>query len=315
MTSPQVSVIIPTCNRPGLLPTAIRSVLGQSFSDFELVVVDDGSDTPIDGVVKAFQDERVRSIRHDNRRGGAAARNTGIRNSDGELVAFLDDDDEWYPEKLARQVSVLLRGHQNVGAVYTGYDVVDRDTGKAISRMIPEHRADVSSVLLRGNCVGPTSSFLVRRKCFETVGMFDESLPAFQEYDLWIRLSRAYQFDFVSACLFNYHVHSKRIWANPEAIRKGLDILVQKYGASATFRKTCSGLYLSVAVKFCDTGKSAEARETLRRAIPLDPFDVRLYLYLFLSLLNRVAYQRVQESKAKLLGRLAGASNDGLCGR
>ena len=78
---------------------------------------------------------------------------------------------------------------------------------------------------------------LLRRKCLEDVGMFDENLPSFQEYDLWIRLSRAYQFDYVSEVLFNYYVHSKRIWTNPEVIRKGVDILLKKYGTSESIQK------------------------------------------------------------------------------
>jgi len=313
MTTPQVSVIIPTCNRPGLLPTAIQSVLRQSFSDFELVVVDDASEDSIDSVVMAVQDNRVRVIRHDRRRGAAAARNTGIRNTNGEFVAFLDDDDEWHPDKLTRQVSVLRNSDASVVAAYTGYDVVDRNTNKILSQMLPEHRGNLSSVLLQGNCVGPTSSILMKRKCFETVGMFDESLPSFQEYDLWIRLSRVYRFDYVAECLFNYHVHSNRIWTNPEAIRKGLDILLQKYGASETFRKTCSARYLSVAVQFCEVSESGKARKALRRAISLYPFDARYYLYFFLTLLNPGMYQRVQESKAKILGCLAGVSRKGVC--
>lgn len=302
MTTPQVSVIIPTCNRPGLLPTAIRSVLGQSFSDFEVVIVDDASDDSIDGVVNAFQDERVRWIRHEHRRGGAAARNTGIGNTDGEFVAFLDDDDEWYPEKLARQVSVLLSSHRDIGAVYTGYDVVDRDTGKVLSRMLPAHRGDVFPGLLQGNCVGPTSTMLLRRKCLENVGMFDETLPSFQEYDLWIRLSRVYRFDYVSERLFNYYVHSKRIWTNPEGILKGLHILLGKYGTSRVFRITCSNRYLSIAVQLCESGNGRKAREALRRAISLYPFDLRYYVYFLLSLMNASAYQSLQQSKARILG-------------
>ena len=223
-----------------MLPAAIGSVLAQTFSDFELVVVDDASDEPVDDIVKLFRDPRLSLIRHDRRRGGAAARNTGLRNTNGEFVAFLDDDDEWYPEKLARQVKVLSRSHSETGAVYTGYEVVDRDTGKVLSRMLPEHRGNVSSVLLHGNCIGPTSTIMLRRKCFEDVGMFDENLPSFQEYDLWIRLSKTYQFDHVSECLFNYHVHARRIWTNPDVICKGVDILLEKYGESEIFRKTSS---------------------------------------------------------------------------
>jgi glycosyltransferase involved in cell wall biosynthesis len=305
MPIPQVSVIIPTYNRAGLLATAIRSVLDQTFSDFDLVVVDDGSDDSIDEVVKAVNDERVRSIRHEQRRGGAAARNTGIRNTDGEFVAFLDDDDEWYPQKLARQVSLLRCSNSNVGAVYTGYEVVNRDTRKVCGRKVPMHRGDISSALLEGNAIGTTSCLLLRRSCFEGVGMFDESLPSFQDYDLWIRLSRAYYFDYTSECLLNYHVHSDKVWTNPHLIREGLDILVEKYGTSRAFRKTCSRYYLSVAFQFCEMGKSVKAREAVRRAISLYPLDARHYLCLFFSLLSQPIYQKIQRTKASVLGSLS----------
>jgi glycosyltransferase involved in cell wall biosynthesis len=313
MTSPSVSVIIPTCNRAGLLPTAIRSVLNQTFSDFELIVVDDASDDSIDDVVKVFRDERVRWIRHDRRRGGAAARNTGIRNTGAEFVAFLDDDDEWHPDKLARQMSIMKNTDADVGAAYTGYEVVDRDTGAVRSQMLPEHRGYLSSVLLEGNCVGPTSSILMRRKCFETVGMFDERLVSFQEYDLWIRLSKAYRFDYVLERLFKYHVHGTRISTNPEAIFKGLDLLLQKYGTTRIFKRTCSIRYLAIAVQFCEMGKSGRAREALRRAISLYPFDGRYYIYFLLSLLDQRTYRIIQLSKSKIMACMAGASGDEVC--
>jgi glycosyltransferase involved in cell wall biosynthesis len=312
MTTPQVSVIIPTCNRSELLPAAIRSVLDQTFQDFELVVVDDASDVSIDEVVEAFQDKRIRLIRHDTRRGGAAARNTGIRNSYGDYVAFLDDDDEWYPEKLGRQVAALKQSDPSVGAIYTGYEAVDTSTGEVRARKIPVHKGDLSAALLRANCIGSTSLVLVRRQCFEVVGMFDESLSSFQDYDLWIRLSRAYQFDYIAECLLRYRLHSNKIWTNPEAIRRGLEILLEKYGDSPGLRKRCSGYYLSVAAQFCDAGDTTKARAALRRAISLHPFDPRHYLYFFLSLMNQSAYRRFQASKSKVLKGLTVAASGGL---
>jgi glycosyltransferase involved in cell wall biosynthesis len=301
MTIPQVSVIIPTCNRPGSLPTAIRSVLDQSFSDFELIIIDDASDESVNDIVKACDDDRVRWIRNERRRGAAAARNTGIRKTGGEFVAFLDDDDEWYPEKLDRQVSVLLRSPPEIGAVYTGYNVVNRHEGKIRSQMLPVHKGDLSSQLLRGNCVGSTSCMMLRRKCFETVGMFDENLPAFQDYDLWLRLSRFYQFEFLREPLLSYYMHPDKIWTNPEAIRKGVDILLQKYGESETFRKRCSVFYLSVAVQFWEAGESRKARAALRQAISLYPFDARYYFYFLLSQVNPRIYRSIQRSKAAIL--------------
>jgi glycosyltransferase involved in cell wall biosynthesis len=312
MTTPQVSVIIPSCNRAKLLPAAIRSVLDQTFQDFELIVVDDASGDETADVVWSFHDERIKFFRHEAQKGGAAARNTGIVNSQSDYIAFLDDDDEWFPEKLGRQVAALKESNPAVGAIYTGYDAVDISSGEVKARKIPVHKGDLSSLLLRSNCIGSTSSVLMRRKCFEDVGMFDESLPSFQDYDLWIRLSRVYQFDYVGECLLTYRLHSNKIWTNPDAIRRGIEILLEKYGASAPLRKRCSGHYLSIAVQFCEAGDTTKARVALRRAISLHPFDPRHYLYFCLSLMNQSSYRRFQASKAKVLKGLTVAASGGL---
>src|SRR5581483_7703419 len=104
---PKVSVVVSTHNRAELLHAAIASVLSQSFQDFEILVVDDHSQDHTAQVVQRFRDGRIKYLRHETRRGGAAARNTGIQNSSGEYIAFLDDDDEWLPEKLETQVALF----------------------------------------------------------------------------------------------------------------------------------------------------------------------------------------------------------------
>ena len=104
-----VSVIITTYNRAHLVGKAIKSVLNQTFQDFELIVVDDGSTDNTEEVINSFNDTRIRYIRHKINKGGNAARNTGLRNSKGEYIAFLDSDDEWLPEKLERQLEVFKK--------------------------------------------------------------------------------------------------------------------------------------------------------------------------------------------------------------
>ena len=106
---PKVSVVIPTYNRPEFLGAAISSVLNQTFQDWELLVVDDASENDTEEVVDGFGDHRLRWFRHEKRIGGSAARNTGIVNSVGAYVAFLDDDDEWLPDKLRLQVELLRK--------------------------------------------------------------------------------------------------------------------------------------------------------------------------------------------------------------
>src|SRR5258705_13939604 len=103
----QVSVVIPTHNRSEFLRSAIASVLGQTYQDFELIVVDDASTDSTAEVVVSFNDSRIKFIRHQTNQGGSAARNTGIRASKCDYIAFLDDDDEWSPRKLSKQVEVL----------------------------------------------------------------------------------------------------------------------------------------------------------------------------------------------------------------
>src|SRR3989338_8677774 len=101
----KVSVIIPTHNRPELLKRAVKSVLNQTYKDLEVIVVDDGLEKRADETVNSFNDSRLKYIQHPEEKGGSAARNTGIKNSSGEFIAFLDDDDEWLPEKLEIQIN------------------------------------------------------------------------------------------------------------------------------------------------------------------------------------------------------------------
>src|SRR5688572_16958601 len=130
-----VSVIIPTHNRAQSVVTAIASVVRQTFQDLEIIVVDDASNDDTAEVLAQFRDKRIKVIRHQTNRGGAAARNTGIRHSTFDYIAFLDDDDEWLPEKLAKQMAALLTSPPEVGCVYTGYFVVEKSKiGRASCR-------------------------------------------------------------------------------------------------------------------------------------------------------------------------------------
>ena len=301
MTTPQVSVIIPTYNRAALLPTAIRSVLNQTFGDFEVVVVDDASDDCVVEIVKGFQDDRIRFIRHNCRRGGAAARNTGIRNSCGEYVAFLDDDDEWYPEKLARQTELMLKSQPEVGAVYSGYVVVNRNSGRVCRRRIPSQRGNLQEKLLESNPIGGTSSMLLKRSCLEKVGLFDETLPSFQDRDLWIRISREFHFDYVQEPLLNYFLHSDKVWTNLEALTRGLEIMVDKYGSFPTFRKQCGSRYLAFGLRFCEASQMGKGRLALLKSVRLYPYRIKPYLYLGLAMCGLRLFTIVREKIASVM--------------
>lgn len=180
---PRVSVIIPTWNRARLLGKAVDSVLSQSLSDFELIVVDDGStdDTPrlLDGYGAA-----LRVIRRENR-GPSAARNTGIRASSAPFLAFLDSDDRFVPEKLAIQVAAM---EARPDLLISHTDEIWYRRGELLNQK-KKHARPEGFIFAQclPLCVVGMSTVMVRREFFDTVGLFDEELPCCEDYDLWLR--------------------------------------------------------------------------------------------------------------------------------
>ena len=146
--NPTVSVIIPTRNRYSFVPRAIQSVLNQTYQDFEVLVVDDASDDHTDEIVKGFSDERITYIHHEVKRGGSAARNTGIKFSKGEFIAFLDDDDQWLPEKLQCQMHLLSNSPTVVGAIYTGVLKCSTSKDQVLKEIVPTKRGMIFRELL-----------------------------------------------------------------------------------------------------------------------------------------------------------------------
>ncbi len=190
---PLVSVIIPTYNRASVLPRAIKSVLGQTFSDFELLVVDDGSDDSTADILETFEG-KLKPLFQENR-GVAAARNLGIKCSTGPFLAFLDSDDEWLPEKLARQTDLIDAAnpdficHTDELWLRNGIEVPQKGIHcKQGGRFFPR-------ALER--CLISPSSVMVSRILLDRVGWFDEGLPAAEDYDLWLRVTAFHDVGFV----------------------------------------------------------------------------------------------------------------------
>src|SRR5581483_9476839 len=164
----KVSVIILTYGeRANLLQGALRSVQRQSYQDFEIVVVDDGSRGRTAEIVRHLGDPRIRYLRHPANRGEAAARNTGLKNSSGEYVAFLDDDDEWLPSKLEKQAALLDSSPERVGLVYTGFWRIHGCTRDVLGRWIPDKRGNVYPAMCSEIWIRTPSTVLVRRRCLE----------------------------------------------------------------------------------------------------------------------------------------------------
>lgn len=210
MQRPKVSVIIPVYNRENLIRRAIDSVLRQSYRDYEIVVVDDGSTDSTPRELDSYGGQ-IKVIRQANR-GPYAARNAGIKSSEGEYIAFLDSDDEWFPERLAKQVPLLDAGPE-LGLVYGNGELID-DANAARRRVFFEHgnkpkRGRVFAELIECNFV-PQSSVLLRRECLNEVGLFWE-LPLSADYHKWLQIALRYPVDYVEDIVFRYHLHGGNI--------------------------------------------------------------------------------------------------------
>jgi glycosyltransferase involved in cell wall biosynthesis len=188
MSRPLVSIIIPTRNRAALLPAAIDSVLSQTRQDFELIVVDDGSTDDTHEVMRAYA-SHITCLRIEPS-GPSAARNCGIKAARADMIAFLDSDDCWLPRKLERQLDyhaarddVMVSQTREVW-IRNGVRVNARAKHRMRSGWIYEYCLPL--------CIVSPSSVIIHRSAFERVGLFDESMPACEDYDLWLRIAPLY---------------------------------------------------------------------------------------------------------------------------
>lgn len=292
---PKVSVVIPTYNRPEFLSSAITSVLNQTFQDFEIIVVDDGSRNNTPEVVNRLNNKKIKYIRNEINKGEAGARNTGIMNSDSEYIAFLDDDDEWLPEKLALQVELLKNNPIKVGAVYTGYVEIDVTSQKVLWKMVPVKKGDIYKDMFIKNYVGIPSTVVARRECFEKVGLFDESVVYPTDYDMWIRISKEFYFEYIKEPLVKYHIHKNTISSNSEIRIRGIELMLKRY--RWVFSSNCkahSQYHIRLGILYCCNGSTKKGRESFLKAIRLYPFDVRNYIFLVVSLLGTNNFRRLQ---------------------
>lgn len=210
-----ITAIITTYHREfNYIKRAIRSIENQTYSDIEIVVVDDNQDGNVFSV--ALQKElknypEVRYIKQDGNKGACAARNLGIKDARGTYVAFLDDDDEWLPKKIEEQMWVFEQNQSvKLGLVFcNGYIVnEERPEGKTLYQPGMRNMCPTYMDMLYADYIGSTSQPLILKEAVVRAGYFDETLPARQDYDMWIRISREYEMIGIDKPLFLYYRHA-----------------------------------------------------------------------------------------------------------
>ncbi len=203
---PKVSIIIPTYNRSELLKRAIVSVLNQTFDDFEILIIDGAKSEATKELVESFGDGRIRYIPQKGK-GIANARNLGVLKARGKFIAFLDDDDRWRDDKLERQLEFFKELPENYGLVYTAFTYYHLEKDRILGIKCPKASGNVYRYLLRDNITG-TSTIMVRRECFKRAGLFRESFPTCEDWDMWLRMSKRCLFGAVDQPLVDYSIHS-----------------------------------------------------------------------------------------------------------
>lgn len=270
--APCVSVIVPTRNRGALLERALDGVLRQSWPDFEVIVVDDASTDDTAERLARCADPRLRVLREAQPGGGPRARNRAAAAARGRFLAFLDDDDEWLPEKLARQLAVFDAGPDDLGLVQTGQWVVSAVSGRVIHSVSPPAGVSPSPVDFLGEISMTTSVVMVRRDVFERVGGFDEALAGAQDRDLWIRLAAVCRFDAVPDPLVRRYLHGEQITCSlPAKIRAKQQLLAKHAAALRAHPRHRAHHLWRLGILQCVAGEVAAGRRALLAAICAAP--------------------------------------------
>jgi hypothetical protein len=262
-------------------------VVNQTFSDWELLVVDDGSADDTERVVAAFGDPRIRYIHHERNRGQSAAQNTGIHSARGAYVAFLDSDDEWLPEKLAKVVACFAASPGDVGLVYSGKKLV-REDGVVLKVRRPTLEGEVHKNLLEWDFIGSCSRVVVRRSVLELVGGFDEQIVNCQDWDLWIRVAKVAKVAAVPDCLVIRYFGTDQVSGTLMGICRGKAAMVEKYREQMD--PSALGKQLATLAILVLNYDSAGGRRTAWEALKLRRAQPALLVALGASFLGKRPY-------------------------
>jgi len=325
----RVSVMIPTYNYGHFLGEAIQSVLDQTFQDFEIIVVDDGSTDNTREVVNSFKDTRVRYIYQDHR-GVSAAQNAAIYAASGEYITGVAADDLFLPQNLEIKVK-LLDSRPDVGLVYSDAYLFDNNTGDNIGRLWRDPKGShprfdrvkavqqpLKELLCNGCFIMPQAS-MMRRQVFAAVGYYDESLPTHEDWDLIIRVVQRFPIELIDTPLLKIRRHSTNLTGSQEKMYLGAAAAANKVMRSGSLsgdelkllKERLLPQHILYARLALLDGKEAAARKTLISGIRLEPWNIKLYVYFVLSMLGTRKVLVLRNWKKKLGRHSAGCQSSG----
>lgn len=262
-----ISIIIPTYNRAELLENSVLSAIRQTYKETEILIVDDGSTDNTQDVVKKIQtkfpQKTIRYIKQEQNQGPAVARNTGITESLGEYIAFLDSDDAWMEDKLSKQMKALEASREDTAMVYCEYIYHDIHGEEGISpsrELKPEIKSGNMLLSLLVIPMIGTPTMLIKKKCLLDVGMFDVTLRSLEDYELSLRIAKRYKIVFLAEPLM--HVYARR-----ESVSFQVQhVLETRAKIIATYEMELkeNGLYASVEGIYLELAEAVGAKESAK---------------------------------------------------
>ena len=297
---PLVSVIMPVYNGEKFVGEAIESVVNQTYKNWEIIIVDDGSTDNSKKIIDQYlTDSRIHYIKHSKNQGIPSARNTGIKASQGDFIAFLDQDDIWFPKKLEKQIAIFKCRTHDCGMVFSD-KIMLRDEGfikvRKKSRRIPKNinrlpLRKVTEALFLYNFIS-IITVMIRRECLETVGLLDESIKGgADDYEFCLRLATKHKIKYLSIPLAIHRIH-KANYSDVERFFQDNLFIMDKAFAQAPFlaalrKKKLAMLYYDLGRYYQQEGRFHHAREALWKAVRYYPLKIKPFLALLLCFFGR----------------------------
>jgi len=311
---PTISVIIPTYNRANFICETIDSVLNQTYQDYEIIVVDDGSTDDTKQVLSKYGN-RIIYIYQENQQVGAA-RNNGIRHSKGKYIALLDSDDVWLPQKLEKDIA-CFELDSRIGLVYSDVIYISSDGAALYKRKLKCPTGDILKSIVLQNFV-VLSTAIVRRECFEKVGMFstDREMSGSEDAEMWIRIASQYYFGYIDEITTKYRMHQTSMTSDPDNMKRSILCAIDTIFANKELlpkishlkNQVYSNIYTHIAINYYGSGNMKKSREYLKKALLMYPNQVyrnKMVLYTFLrTLFGKKLSYRLRQFKLLIQNRI-----------
>ena len=268
-----ISVIIPSYNREDTIERSIQSVLNQTYSNFEIIVVDDGSTDNTEKIVTDLKDSRISYYKNVTNIGACGSRNFGIKMAKGDYIAFQDSDDEWLPEKLKEQINFLIK--IDCDLVFCSMERLLGKNKEVYPPYTPDNKSDLFKQLLYENCTS-TQTLLGKKKVFKNI-KFNEKMPRFQDWELMLRISPVYSVKHLNRVLVKSYIQNDSISLNSESAISALKIIYDIHKDSIVANKNINiGFNTKIAEYMLANGSNP--KKYYRKACKLN-FSIKLFLF------------------------------------